>query len=457
MSLPLMGGAEITSTLYEFQSAPLDEMDTPLLGSFRVSDNGKYAVGYDSDYCLTAYIWDSESKQITHLTEYTGSKSDAAIANDVADDGTIAGAYIATVEGESGTVKCWHPGLKPLNGDWIDLPLPSSLNTKYMGSISSYDYANMAKRISPDGKIVCGEVYVTYDDGGSTKSRWLPILWKVENGEAQILQEFADGGYTQGQTFIPYDMTDDGSIIVGMAENERGEQLPAMYRDGEFEFLEGPTLVWVEEKGRYVEYDADGNEVDFFWDGGIANCIDDDLKVYYYYIDGWQTLRGVVLDLTTNYKEVYEDQIVTCGTRGVVLGLASSMYGPAAIIDGGVAGTDVSKLASVGCVSDDGTVLAGSGIGSAMGEVYSCPALLVLSESIYGSVAGLQLQQLAVAKRGDNVVITGDYDKAEMYDVAGNKVATISGGSLDVSGYGAGLYLVRVSKGSDVKVTKILK
>ncbi len=92
-----------------------------------------------------------------------------------------------------------------------------------------------------------------------------------------------------------------------------------------------------------------------------------------------------------------------------------------------------------------------------MDVLYSCTALLVLSESIYGSVAGLQLQQLTVAKRGDNVAITGDYDKAEMYDVAGNKVATISGGSLDMSGYGAGLYLVRVSKGSDVKVIKILK
>ncbi len=375
-----LAAQDITSTFVGVASVVADGEDCPFYGTFRVSDNGEYAVASDSETSYAGLLWTRSTNEIQYVNDFTGSKYDGVILCDVANDGRMVGAYPGYQTNATTGVQfqCWTPAYKYINGQWVDLPLPANTCLSYPMDL---DYCTFAKRISPNGRLILGEAYLITDSllsSGSYKKFWEPILWVLdESGAVTETRTFENLPYG-GQGFIPYDMTDDGSVIVGMAENVRGEQLPAMIKDNELVFLAAPVLTMltttVDDTDYYYyrEYDADGNEQEYFWDGGIVNCIDDDMNIYYYYTDGANQFYSYVENIATGEKTQYPSY-VACGTGGVVLGLSTVF----------ATGKDFSldELYTALNIADDGTVIAGGGLGEAYSENYNFPALVTLSES----------------------------------------------------------------------------
>ncbi len=450
---------QITTTSYSMDTAPLDGEETALYGTLRVSDNGKFAVGSDNESCHAAYLWDADTKQFTFLNEYTGSKSGGMIATDVADDGTVCGAFITEGEDADGNItRQYRPGYKPSGKDWVELPLPDNAYKKWFGT-SYIDYAPTAERISPDGKLVLGLMQQTVTDAATGKATnpWLPVLWKIADDGTVSTTQYMDCGY-EGGTFVPYDMSDDGSIIVGMAESVRGDQLPAMIKDGKFEFIAEPRLQLKEGyEDLYIEVDENGEPIEggMYWTG-IANFIDDDKNVYLYYSDGNETLHNVIYNAVTGEKRVLDiSGIVSCGTDGWTLGINSIYGGSTTVLEGNK--VDLSGLATVLSVSDDGTVVAGAGVGVAYGEQYNYPELLVLSGSpLTTGIQSVALEGVSLQREGNSLTVSGDYDRAELFNVAGQYLAS-GKGTFNLSGLDKGLYIMKVSKGGKSEVYKIMK
>ncbi len=430
----------IPSTLVEVPSVKLDGYDSSFYGLFRVSNNGKYAVASDSEDSYAGVLWERESNDITFVNNYTGEKSNGVILSDVADDGMMVGAYPALVTSEDGSeYYCWHPGYKYIDGEWVDLPLPENTNLKYPLDM---DYCSYAVRVSSDSRIVLGEIYIMDEN---SKSHWEPMQWFLdENGELIGTQMFGDMDFGN-VGFQAYDMTDDGSVIVGMITSIRGDMQPAMIRDGELKILAGPELVNVEGE-LWWEFDENGEVKEWWWEG-IANCIDKDGNVYYYYFDGDGEQHNIVENIYTGEKTEYDD-IVACGTGGLVLGMSKVLASDKPI--------DISALYTALNVSDDGTVIAGGGVGTeSYGYYFNYPALIVLEESpITSSIKAMKLDGINISREGNTISISGDYDKAELINAAGMQVAS-SKGNLDLSGMANGMYIIKISKGNTTKVYKI--
>ncbi len=423
----------------------------PVTGQLRVSDNGKYAVGSDIVMIHGAYMWTAESNTLEFLNPLTTDKNDQAIiANDVADDGTIAGSFVLKI---SESVKEFRPGIKPLNGEWIELPLPEYVKKTYM----SYKYPNqaqMAKRISADGKVICGEISYHFVDADGSMP-WLPVIWKIKDDNTIELIEFIDIDFNSNG-FIPYDMSQDGSIITGVAYSKRGEDLPAIIRDGKLEYLAAPVLLWDEAGSRWIEegFETEGGP-EYFWGNGCVNCIDNDMNIYYFYSDGYGIFHSCVKNLITGEMKEFE-QPVSCGTNGWILGVSElGGYGNSVVIEG--TQVDISELNSVLNVSNDGKVLAGCGVAQNEIEAYAYPELIVLSDSPLAAVKKVNFNAPKVTLANNLLTIAGEYDKAEVYNVAGQLVATVNGSHLDINNFATGLYIVKVMVGDQTNSYKVMK
>ncbi|MCD8291507.1 MAG: T9SS type A sorting domain-containing protein [Prevotella sp.] len=427
----------IPGTVFGVQSVKLDGYDSSFYGIFRVSNNGKYAVASDTSDSYAGILWERESNSITYVNNYTGEKANGVILNDVSNDGMMVGDYPAPTESSF----CWQPGYKYPDKDWVELPLPENTNLKYPTDI---DYCSQAIRVSSDGRVVLGEVYLYYTE---TKSHWEPMLWFLdEEGNVTGTQTFEDLEYGN-QGFQGYDMSDDGSVIVGMMTSARGDMLPTVIQDGVMRWLDGPELTWNESENRWLEYDENGVMKEYYWEG-MANCIDKDGNVYYYYSNGDGVQHNVVENIYTGEKREY-DKIVSCGVGSLVLGMT---------VVASDRPIDMSALYSAINVSDDGTVIAGGGLGvESYGSYFNYPALIVLDESpIETSIKAMKLDGINISRNGNTISISGDFDRAEMFNATGMQVAS-SKGDIDLNSMTNGMYIIRVSKGNATNVYKILK
>ncbi len=436
MLCPLTASAQqdsIKSNFVEAQYVTLDGYDSSVWGSFRVSNNGKYAVASDqSGDSYAGILWTREDNSITYVNDYTGEKADGVLLYDVADDGMMVGAFPTTVDGSF----CWVPGYMYPGKEWVELPLPENTNMTHAYDL---DYCSYAVCVSSDSRVILGEVdlYIT-----ETTSRWEPMLWFLdENGNVTGTKTFEDQDYGH-QGFMGYDMTDDGSVIVGNVTSIRGDQLPVIIRDGVLTWIDGPTLTYVESDGRWEDIDeATGEEHEFFWEGTVMS-LDKDGNMYYYYTDGDGVPYYIVENIYTGEKTSY-DALLSCGVGGMVLGnTIVACERP----------FDMQGLYAALNVSDDGTVIAGCGYNEVYGYTY--PALLVLDESpIETGIKAMKLDGININRNGNTISISGDYDKAEIFNATGMKVAA-GKGNLELPGNTNGMYIIRVSKGNNAKVYK---
>ncbi len=476
------GAQTFETNLVDFSSDKLEGYETSVFMfggepcKFRTSDNGLYAVGVEYETFHSSFMWTRATNTVEWLSPKTSDKTDKiVIAYDVANDGTIAGAVVD----EDNEL---HPAIKrPGSEEWILMPMPEGWYTKW--NYKYPDYSSVARYISPDGKVVCG--YVNYLMPEDERLLWYPVVWKLdENDNVVETIEYTD--QYMPNAFLPYDMSDDGSVIVGMGENYRGEQLPVMFKDGKYIFLAGPELVecaynaagyflkdngdgtytaydfdvdfnyWVEvetddyEVFCYVlrELDENGLPVADFWIGGCATALDDDMNVYYYYGDGTGENYYIVENLITGEKKYY-DEIIACGTRDMRVGKGHIVEGPQ---------VDISSLSAALNVADDATCFAGVRVGSADGNQFNTPALIWLTESPFGTSAVESIDVFAnhVSVAGNVLSIEGSFDRAELFNVNGQKLADVASG-YDLSLLSAGIYVVKVQNNGATYVQKIAK
>lgn len=407
-------GAASAQTVYDFQKLlfDYDGGQSCMYGAlYHVSANGKYAVGYDEEFVPLAYIWCADDP--TQLEILGGDDGLRVSACDVTNDGTVVGSWEDLPEGEGKGV-C-YPAIKTQNGEWTALPVPDNYS-EYQAKNQSY--ANEARAVTPDGKFVVGNLLLETGEKdpvfGQNKVNRLPVLW--EDGE--IKKVYDDLGIN---TFQVYDISDDGSIIVGMNQAENGGSNPAIIKDG--------RLINI------FECSEEEDNQNFY--GGHCSSIDKDGNVYGYFAEADGSVKYFIY--TPDGETKVQNASLACGSGGKTYGMGDLLY------------------SALDC-SDDGNVVVGFtavsiGFGAGM-----APQVAVYSSG--SGIAGTSVDggEVNVSWRGGALNISGDYSRAEVYSAAGALVA--SGSQSDASGVSAlagGTYIIKVTTETGVKSFKIMR
>lgn len=402
-------------TVYDFQDCMFsyDGTQTCMYGQFNhVSANGKYAVGYDEEFVPMAYMWFADEPAVLKQL------SDGSLrisACDVSNDGTVVGSWEETAAGEEEGI-C-YPAYKTLDGEWTKLPVPENY--------SEYDaknqlFVNEVRAVTPDGRFMAGnlKLVVGYNEKFGFDIRYqIPVLW--ENGE--IKQVYNLDGI---KTFQVWDISDDGSIIVGMNTAECGGFNPAIIKDGK--------LINI------LQCDSE-NEDEVNFNGGNASSIDKDGNVYGYFqeADGVTIKHFIYNSATGDIK--YVDDFVTCGTTGVTFSQGDPLpY-------------------TLDC-SDDGRVVVGAtGVSTGLG-MGVCPQVAVYDKVPSAIARPANAGDVSVNWRGGDLTVSGDYDRACVYNAAGALVAGgAQGSALGMAAAAKGTYIIKVATAQGVKSFKIMK
>lgn len=402
----------------------------------KVSANGKYAVGYDEEmFPGLAYKWCSDNPEALEFVSTDYNK--VTLLYDAANDGTCVGGFTSDADENV------YPGILSPAGEWTTLPVPEDYSVQAANSQS----LSSANAVTPDGSHVAGQYYVVIGEtespfGGMTEIRQLvPALW-TKNGDAYELTEYRDLGKagnnmlydaTQGgfadtgkevafNTFFVYDISNDGKTIVGVNTSDTGGQNPAFIRDDKLMQL----------------YDC-ADESTYTFNGGICNSIDADGNIYGYFTD--DELNTTYFVYTADGKLEYADKLTVCGTA-----------------DGVRFGQQTGSLAYTMDCSEDGSVIVGGGVLSFGFGVANCPAVLVKKVSTGIGRAERIAQAVNVNYGGGVLVVTGEYDRAELYNAAGTLVAGGGQGkAFSLAGQPAGTYIVKVTTADGVKSFKFAR
>ena len=430
----------------------IDGQSSPgVFGVFnKVSGNGKYAVGYDDQMNSGAvFLWNVENPgEITFIgNDYMC----PGAACDVTNDGLIVGAYKGSVEEENintkevETVTCPVPAYRTPEGEWKHLPIPAD----YSGSKAAGMMLSMARAVTSDGKTIAGHFYVRTGVGESPlgglveKAQMIPVLWQLENGEYVLKDDFRKLGtnsllYKDGElqevketeysVFYIYGLSEDGKTIVGMNTSGTGGFNPAFIRDGKLVQLFDCT-------------DPDNPS----FDGGICNNIDAAGNIYGYfnYEVGDDSYSSNYFVYTSDGKLEFTDTWYICGTKDGQTKFTQSYEGLSNVMD----------------CSDDGKVVVGGTMESAMGGAVNGPGV-VYNESVLTGVERVDAKRnnVGIDYRGGQLVVTGEYDRADVYNAQGALVATGGQGKMfNMEGNPAGAYIVKVTTADGVKSYKLAR
>lgn len=418
------------------------ETFSPVGPFYHVSANGQYAVGCD-DIEMSygeSFLWDkSNPNELTLIN----ASSNRISAQDVSNDGIVVGSF-ENREDEDTKAIC-YPGFRTLDGTWTALPVPDEYD---LSQAKSYNYMEEARAITPDAKYIAGNVHyvVGYNSTwGWSISYLTPILWeKTDDGYVMknVYLNLGDEGkskvYDNGElktvdhavnykTFVVYDISDDGSVIVGVNTAGSGGQNPAIIKNGE--------LIQLFDCGGDVD---DANN----FNGGVCNSIDANGNVYgYYQNDDATEIKYFVY--TTEGNLEYFDKQVFCATK-----------------DGQQVTSETVDLYSILDCSDDGSVIVGGGIASTgWGGSYNTPALVV--GAITTAVDRLDAIKNNIGidyRRGGMLYINGEYLNADVYSASGALVASgKQGKAFNTAGLAGGTYVVKVTTANGVKTFKFAK
>ncbi len=430
----------------------IDGQSSPgVFGVFnKVSGNGKYAVGYDDQMNSGAvFLWNVETPgEITFIgNDYTC----PGAACDVTNEGLVVGAFKGSVEntnietGELETVTCPVPAYRTQDGEWHYLPIPAD----YSGSNAAGMMLSMARAVTSDGKTIAGHFYVRTGVGESPlgglveKAQMIPVLWQLEDGEYVLKDDFREAGtnsllYKDGElqevketeysVFYIYGLSEDGKTIVGMNTSGTGGFNPAFIRDGRLVQL----------------FDCADPDTPSF-DGGICNNIDAAGNIYGYfnYEVGDDSYSSNYFVYTADGKLEFTDTWYICGTKDGQTKFTQSYEGLSNVMD----------------CSDDGKVVVGGTMESAMGGAVNGPGV-VYNESVLTGVERVDAirNNVGIDYRGGLLVVTGEYDRADVYNAQGALVATGGQGKMfNMEGNPAGAYIVKVTTADGVKSYKFAR
>lgn len=444
-------------TTQSFASVTFDDYYGDLVQTYgifnKVSNNGKYAVGYDitTYQTLAAYLWKRENPtQLYHLNQTLNRVS----MMDVSDDGVIVGSFEERDYSNADAAMknaVTYPGTCDLDGNWTQLPVPANYAVK---NARSEDFTEQARAITPDGKFIAGNLSVKVgerdlgaDLGTLDVVYDLPVLWtkgaegyeltQVYGGLGRGSKVYKDGAWVDGRdsvnfnSFMTYDITADGSTILGMNVSGCGGFNPAFIRDGK--------LYQVIDCGEEATYE-DEEEPDVNFNGGILISADASNNLYGYYqeADGYSYKYFM---LTHDDQLVYLDQLVICADKG------GKQYAQS-----------TAGIPYVMSVSDDGQVIVGGKVGSDGVEQFNTPAVAYVD----GPAAGIARPDASTEevtidhRRGGNLYVNGLYRRACVYDAAGKLVAQGGQGhAFNLSAKAGGIYVVKVETAQGVKAFKV--
>ena len=414
----------------------------------KVSGNGKYAVGYDDQMASGAvYMWSLEKPDELQFigNDYTC----PGAACDVTNEGLVVGAFKGSVEntnietGELETVTCPVPAYRTQDGEWHYLPIPAD----YSGAKASGMNLSMARAVTSDGKTIVGHFYVRT---GIVERPWLmekvamfPVLWELEDGEYVLKDDFREAGknsmlYKDGElkevgeaeynVFYVYGLSEDGKTIVGMNTSATGGFNPAFIRDGRLVQL----------------FDCADPDTPSF-DGGICNNIDAAGNIYGYFNHevGSEGSASYYFVYTADGKLEFTDTWYICGTKDGKTRFPQYYNGLTNVMD----------------CSDDGKVVVGGTMESAMGGAVNGPGVTYDDDVVSGvdRVEAIR-DNVGISYHGGLLVVTGEYDRADVYNAQGALVATGGQGkAFSMEGNPAGAYIVKVTTADGVKSYKFAR
>lgn len=394
---------------------------------YGVSDNGKYAVGFDDTFSGVAVIWDMDSREFRQIT---GSYKQKAEVYDVSDNGVAVGVFADNTLEETKTAMV--PGYWK-DGKWTALPLTEGI------PIGKKDVNGCARTISPDGTIITGYVkdWFYWEKGQKNVDLCRPAVWI--NGVLQPMYDEVPSreGLGIGMGMWPNYASADGRVLGGLADHPTGARSPAVWIDGEMTRI-------------YGEKDVDPDVDEFFYDGVVGGVSPNGKYVTGYFApqgDG-SVLIPFIYNTETKEKEELKGSwgsTTAVLDDGTVYGMSGYM-GEALLRTSDYEGTLMNYLiekygiekddlecpffTNVGAVSADGSVIGGyfaadAGFGAGM-----LPYLIVM-----GHPTSIQTAQNAPALRleGQEIIAEGA-DKIELFDVSGCKLTGVAGAKVSVSG-----------------------
>ncbi len=423
-----------------------------------VSANGAFAVGADQGQINSeyggAFLW---RKSNPDKLEQLNTEHDRMTANDVSNDGIIVGSFEKRTDPDEADVA--YPGYKPVDGEWVKLPVPDSFSVAYA---KSQDFAEEARAITPDGAVIAGNIDYrvgwTYNSvfGRSEKVVGAVTLWKkADDGSYKLDTCYTELGkagqsliYSDGElkavdhevnynSFLVYDISNDGKTVVGMNMAGSGGFNPAFVRNGKL-----IQLFDCGEEASYDDYDDEtGEEPDVNFNGGVIQSIDANGNMYGYYVTSED--ENTYFIYTAEGKLEYTDNMYTCATKEGVKYLSAS-----------------NGLNPLWDCSEDGTVLVGGGVGSLGFGAYNYPALAYVDDpsSAIDRVQSIRSNVGVKLTEGGALFVTGEYNKATIYNAAGAVVAEGGQGkAFNMAGKAAGAYIVKVDTANGTKTFKVAK
>lgn len=435
----LLSGIMTATTSYSQEEVKIFAADPYVDGTvgviYGISDNGKYVVGSDDALGSGGFYFDMETETYNYFGDIeTGGNY---FAYDVSDNGVIVGACIhPDAKNDNGeAVEAIAPAYYK-DGEWHPLPVKA-----YMAG--GIDVNGVAKAISPDGRIIGGYIK------RSATEAFEPVLWI--DGELKTYDDLK----IYGVGTIVNSMSADGKILGGFAEWESGARSAAIWKEGKetrLSTLEDPiesggewldTEGWmsISPNGKYMAgYCAESSsgvglkalygEVEKGIDGlqentnAIFSCVDDEGTCY-----GTSGAMGSAMVMRNGKLETFEDS-----------------YGVSADV----------QFQVIMAASKTGKVVGGAIAVSAVGTAINAPFVAVAGEE-QSAVSDTEEANAEATLAGHLLYLSGDYDRADIYNMAGNMVETTASPITDLSSLPAGVYAVRIVAGNGTKTVKIAK
>lgn len=435
----LLSGVMTATTSYSQEEVKIFAGDPQVDGTvgviYGVSDNGKYVVGSDDALGSGGYYFDMETETFNYFGDIeTGGNY---FAYDVSDNGIIVGACIhPDAKNENGeAVEAIAPAYYK-DGEWHPLPVKA-----YMAG--GIDVNGVAKAISPDGRIIAGYIK------RSAKEAFEPVLWI--DGE---LTTYADLKI-YGVGTIVNSMSADGKILGGFAEWESGARSAAIWKEGvetRLSTLEDPVESggeWVDSEG-WMSISPNGKYMAGYCAESSSGV---GLKALYGEVEkgveGLQENEGAIFACV-------DDEGTCYGTTGATGSAMVMRNGKLETFEDSYGVTSDKSFQVIMAASKTGKVVGGAILVSAFGSAINAPFVAIAGEEQIG-INDTEEANAEAELAGDLLYLSGDYTRADIYNMGGNMVKTTSSPITDLSSLPAGVYAVRIVAGNGTKTVKIAK
>lgn len=319
-----------------------------------VSANGRYVVGYSTEYSQSSFLWDNVTGEFSIIGS---DETVIAMAEGVSNEGVVVGLFKdLNQKGTYGPV--YAPGYYK-DGKWTALPL--SGNVPLAGGEGNDGYG---QAISPDGRIMMGVVMDLQYSPSLAKEvkRAIPAIWIDGELQPAFPNRPSPDQMQQGQFswYASYDM----KVLAGFADHPTGCQSPACWIDGELVRILGKN-------------DIDPDVDDFFFMGQSGGISPNGKYVVGYWGEegDWGPLNGFVFNTETRKEEIVNDMpLISCVLNDGTLFGQESIFGAGNIRKDGKTTTlksyfkamypelnvDAEEFPNqISCASEDGRVLGG--------------------------------------------------------------------------------------------------